>query len=190
MNLLIRIHRKTSFWTLLAGITFAVQVWRWSIADMWIFGTATILLFLESSGLIDGWRFNGLRLREIFYLGFTMFSAAFLYLTKRQDPELAAYFIVLAPLLFITLWNSNPKHERLKKREFKSAVFWSLIGVILGLWEMFALILSNVVHSDAAFPTISELIVPVLDESFARFQFLVLWLGVGYYFASKWRHND
>lgn len=181
-----KIRRITSVWTLLAGATFLVQLYRWSIADMWIFGIATLLLFAESSGVLHNWKFNGFLFNELFLMLFVMVSVVFLYLTPRQDPKLAAYFILITIPILISLWNSNSHHQRLNKGEFKSAVFWSLTFITIGLWELAALVLSKIAHDSSAYPTISELLVPTLDEPFSRLQFLILWLGIGHYFVSKW----
>jgi len=180
------LRRTTSVWTLLAGATFLVQLYRWSIADMWIFGVATLLLFAESSGLLNKWKFNGFLFNEFFLMSFVMVSVVFIYLTPRQDPKLAAYFIFITAPILISLWNSSYRHERLNKREFKSAIFWSCTFITIGLWELAALVLSRIAHNSSAYPTISELLVPTLDEPFSRLQFLILWLGIGHYFVSKW----
>ena len=190
MQILAGIRKRTSLWTLIFGFTFAIQVYRWSIADMLIFGSLTIILAFESSNLPKRWKFNGIEVNEFVAFLVTAAAGIFIYISERQDPELAAAFVLLGLILLLTLWRRKSSTEKLTKREFGHAVYWSIVAGVLGIWEFFALILSRIVHDNQAFPTISELLLPKLDSNLARLIFLIVWLGVGFYFIEKWDHRE
>ena len=65
MQILAGIRKRTSLWTLIFGFTFAIQVYRWSVADMFIFGSLTLILAIESSRISADWKFNGIQVNQI-----------------------------------------------------------------------------------------------------------------------------
>ena len=190
MKLLEKIRERTSLWTLIFAFTFAIQVYRWAVADMIIFGTLTVILAIESSGRTEDWKFNGVQVNEITAFLVIAATGIFIYISERQDPALAVIFILLAFIILLSVWRKKSSAEKLSKREFSHAIYWSVVAGVLGTWEFMALILSRIVHNDRAFPTISELILPKLDGNLPRLIFLIAWLGVGFYFIEKWDHNE
>ena len=190
MQILSKVRERTSLWTLIFAFTFAVQVYRFALADMIIFGALTILLAVESSGKTENWKFNGVQVNQLFATIFTAVAGIFVFTQKRQSVELAIFFIFLAVVLFLAIWRKKPHADKLSKREFAHAIYWSIVAVILGAWEFLALIFSRIVHDDKAFPTISELLLPKLDQNIPRLIFLIGWLGVGYYCIEKWDQNE
>lgn len=184
-----KIQEKTSVWTVVAFIACAVQIYRAAYVDALFFGIAMVLLHLESSGLLNTWKYNGLAINRYGAILFVSTSFLVLYLTKRQDNWLAIYFLVIAPLVLLTLWRNDSSPSELTSLEFSSAVFWSLLLVILALWELVALILAILVNNVATFPTLSELAAPVLDSPLPRKEFIALWLLSGYYIFRKWQRQ-
>ena len=190
MQILASIRKRTSLWTVIFGFTFAIQVYRWALADMVIFGILTLILAIESSRISADWKFNGIQVNQIVAFLITAASGIFMYISERQDPALGFFFSLLALLLLLGIWRRKPGAEKLSKREFGHAIYWSAVAGLLGVWEFLALILSRIVHDDKAFPTISELLLPKLDTSLARLVFLIAWLGVGFYFIEKWDQSE
>ena len=190
MAILTRVREHTSLWTLIFAFTFAIQIYRWAIADMLIFGFLTALLAIEPSKQTKSWKFNGVQVNEITAFLVIAATGVFIYVSERQDPALAAVFVLLAAILLLTIWRKKPSAEKLSKREFGHAIYWSIVAGVLGAWEFLALILSRLVHNDKAFPTISELLLPKLDGNLPRLIFLIIWLGVGFYLIEKWDHNE
>ncbi|MEY4444519.1 MAG: hypothetical protein RL301_598 [Actinomycetota bacterium] len=190
VQFLANIRKRTSLWTLIFGFTFAIQVYRWAIADMVIFGILTLILAIESSSISSNWKFNGIQVNQIVAFLITAASGVFIYLSERQDPALGFFFALLALMLLLGIWRRKSGAEKLTNREFGHAIYWSAVAGVLGVWEFLALILSRIVHNDKAFPTISELLLPKLDSNLARLVFLIVWLGVGYYFIEKWDQSE
>ena len=188
MEFLSKIRKRTSTWTLILAFTFLIQVYRWSVADMVIFGVLTAILFFESAKF--SWKYNGIEVNQTSAAIFAVISSIYLFTSKRQEFSLAGYFLLLAFLTLISIWRAKDDAHKLTKREFASALYWSAIAGLLGLWEFLALVLSRIVKDDKAFPTISELLVPKLDSKFERLQFTLIWLTIGFYFFEKWRKDE
>lgn len=184
------VRRRTSTWTLIFAFTFAIQVYRWSVPDMAIFGFLTLLLAIESSTLVQNWKFDGIRFSQVVGYIFIAALGTYIYISKRQDPGLAAIFVLFAIILLLAVWRKKAQSEKLNKREFAHAIYWSTLAGILGAWEFFALVLSRIAHNDKAFPTISELLLPSLDRPVPKIIFIICWLGFGFYLIEKWDENE
>jgi len=165
-----------------------MQVFRSAYPDAVIFGFFTVLLALESSGLLKSWRFNGVEVKDSVAIVVTFFSAIFIYYSHRQAATLLIYLIGLGLLLFVATWRRANNHEKLSRLQFRSAIYWAIIAVALGLWEFAAMFFSTLAHEDL-FPTLSVIFLPKLESPLVKFQFLALWLGVGLYFFEKWKNR-
>jgi hypothetical protein len=188
MRIIESIRSSTSAWTLIFGFSLAVQIYRWSIPDIAIFGTFTFLLIIDSLNVIHG--FKGIKVRRLFSSIFVLLSAIYLYIAKRQDTLLAIFFILLGGIILLAIWRNKDGRQKLNKREFKSAISWSAFAFVLGMWEFLALLFSNIAHNKKAFPTISEIVIPRLSDNFDKAQFILIWLAIGYYFFNRWRAHE
>lgn len=182
-----KLLEKTSAWSLIAFITFAVQLYRRSYSDAIIFGLALFIIHFESTGIIDSWKFRGIKLSRFHLRIFIGASLLAIYLTNREETTLAIYFLLIAPLIFIFLWDGEPKHEKLNRLEIRSAVYWSFCGVAIATWEVLAIVLSIFFGDKSEFPTLSEIAAPVLSSPIERLQFAFIWLLSGYYIVVKWK---
>ena len=93
--------------------------------------------------------------------------------------------------MFFELWRrNNGERKKMTKREIKSAKGWTLIGVALSIWELTAYVLASISNDDYAYPTISVLISPYVDQLFGRAIFLVFWVAFGFLLLHDWREPE
>ena len=180
---------KISSWSLIFLITFGFQLFRAQYSDAIIFGIATIVMLAHPLQRFR--KFNLPRLsidkRAIWFL--VSFGGLAIAYIPRHHQLLAAIFIALAVLLFLILWNIHDSQEKLNGLEKRSAVFWGFTAISVSLWELGSLVIAKVVHNREAFPTISELVVPVLSTPITRLQFIVIWILIGWLVIRHWRHT-
>lgn len=116
--------------------------------------------------------------------------SAFILLTTfipRSHPLLAILFILLAILLFLSLWGV-PEHVIPKLPNHARSVFiWATLALGIALWELTALVLARISGDDERYPTISELVVPSLDTLLNRLTFACSWLLIGFLVIRHWR---
>lgn len=184
----IQIRAHTSVWTLMFAFTSGMQIFRRAYPDAIIYGAFALLLALESSGLLKRWRFRGVHVNDGAPIFTAIFAGIFIYFSHRQAGNLLVFFIAFGFLLFLVLWRHGDEHEKLSPRQFSNAVYWAILGVALGLWELLAMVFSTLAHDDI-FPTLSVIFVPRIDQPVVKLQFIILWLGFGLYFFEKWRRR-
>lgn len=93
--------------------------------------------------------------------------------------------------MFFELWRrNNGERNKMTKREIKSAKGWMLIGIALSLWELTAYVLASISKDDYAYPTISVLISPYVDQLFGRAIFLFFWVAFGFLLLNDWREPE
>lgn len=177
-----------SWWSVAFAFNLLFQFYRGSLQDIVIFSIALFLIILESTHLLD-WipEFKKLRSSRLnVYL--LILVSIYLLFSKRETPLNIWVFSLLFIFMFVELWRrNNGEQAKMSKKEIKSAKGWSLIGITLSLWELTAYVLASISKDDYAYPTISVLISPYVDQLFGRALFLVFWVAFGFLLLHDWR---
>lgn len=179
---------RISNWTYIFLITFGVQLFRRQYSDAIIFGIATTVLLIQPIQKLHNFSLPRLKLdkRTLWFL-VSFLGLTFAYI-PRHHRLLAILFIALGLFLFLVLWNFQDSYKRLSRLEFSSSIFWSITAIALSLWETMALVIARLKDNNSAYPTISELVVPVLSNPIPRLQFIALWILIGWLVIRHWKH--
>lgn len=179
---------RISSWSLIFIVTFGFQLFRAQYSDAIIFGIASAVMLVQPIQKIHSFRIPRVQIdkRTLWFIAsFVGLAVAYI---PRHHQFLAAIFIALAFLLFISLWNFQDEQIKMNSLERKSAIFWAVTAIAVSCWELAALVIAKVIDNRRAFPTISELVVPVLSSPVARLQFVAMWILVGWLVIRHWRH--
>lgn len=179
--------REVSPWTAIFIVTFFFQLFRKELTDSIIFGAATVIMLLQPVWKLGKRDFPRISLdRRSRWAVATAFGLLAAYI-PRHHPILAALFLALAFLLFLSLWGVSEHAIKSDPVQIKSEIVWAVLALVISLWELTALVLARLSGDDRKYPTISEIIVPALDSPVARLEFAAGWILVGYLVVRHWR---
>ncbi|MEN9715069.1 MAG: hypothetical protein RJA35_536 [Actinomycetota bacterium] len=171
-----------SLWVVAFALCSALQVFRGSVGDEIIFFTGTTVLVLSTT-LLRNNEFPSRFIvteRHVEWSGLVLMIA--LAFTARHSLFDLGIFVLLAPIVIALAWGSKPKPKpMLTKRDRTTRFVWSAWAIAMCLWEFGANILGQLFGGDKAFPTISVLVDPLLDQQVGQAGFVVVWLALGFY---------
>lgn len=174
-----------SLWIAVFLINFLFQLYRGFDPDLIYFGSALILILLESVGFLN-WipNFKIIRKISLFLLPIISFSVIF---TPRESTVGRLLFYLLFIMMFFALWRSNSGDEStLSKREINLARSVSAILIFICFWEILMFIMARIFDDGWLYPTLSELIVPHLDGYLGRSIFVIFWCALGLFIIRDW----
>lgn len=175
-----------SIWTVIFSLATVFQMYRGALSDVLIFGTITFLLAIQRSKKIKNFslpfRFS-LTPRVIF---FVVASGLFLYVTPRQSPYMAFWFLASAPLVAaVAVSHDEPQNAPEHKDARRAEILWSIWAIAMTLAEFVAYLLSRLLHNEKAYPTISVLIQHDFNGGVMKALFIALWLPTGIWLLSQ-----
>lgn len=172
-----KLHRA-SLWIWAFLINLALQIFRGSWSDTIIFSIFTIALIYASRtkrnvALLHEAKFPWI-VESALALGFLLLVIPW------HTSILIWLFAVLIIVVCVLVWSREhtermPRTKRMKRAEFT----WVVLAVLLAIWEFGANILGIQNNTLYEYPTISILVVPMLDSIFGKVTFVVLWLAMG-----------
>jgi hypothetical protein len=180
-----------SWWSAAFSVNLLFQFYRGSLQDIIIFSIALLLIILESTHVLDGIpEKKSLRSSKLNYL--ILISVGIYLLNSERGATLNIWiFTFLFIFMFVDLWRrENGEQRKLKANEIKSAKGLAVIGIALSIWELTAYVLASIYKDDYAFPTISVLISPYVDQLHGRAIFLVFWIAFGFVLLIDWREPE
>ena len=170
----------TNPWVWVFFITYALQIFRGSPIDTMIFGTSTLLVWLDAAGFVK----KSLRERPkvsnstiAIALGLLGIALSFF---PRHSYFHGAVMLALLPVALYLVWyrDRGPK-EKADPLMARTKVVWVIICVALCIWEFAANIQGQLENNLYSHPTISILMDPFMDSTFGQSIFVVLWLLLG-----------
>jgi hypothetical protein len=179
--------KKISPWTAIFLITFLFQLYRRELVDSIIFGAATLIMLLQPVLKLTTHSFPLLRLRKRYLWGATMSLALLAGAIPRHHGLLAALFIALAGVLFLSLWGVSEHQVKFERVQIRSSIVWAAIALIISLWELTALVLARLSGNDLKYPTISVVVIPNIDTFATRLEFAAGWIFIGFIVVRHWR---
>lgn len=170
--------RHLSLWVWAFLINLGLQVFRGSLGDTVIFSIFSVILILASITKSNLKWLQNLRFRYVSELALVI--AALLLIVPWHTGVMTALFIATLLGCMVLIWSREhteraPRTKRIKRAE----LLWVVWAVGLALWEFGANLLGIFNKNLYQFPTISILVVPMLDSSAGQTVFVGLWMLIG-----------
>jgi hypothetical protein len=169
-------------WVWVFFVTLALQIFRGSPIDTMIFGSSTVLIWLDAVGFLK----KSLRERpkvsnSTIAIVVAMYGIS-LSVFPRHSYEHGALVLSILPIALWLVWyrDRGPK-ERPDPLMAKTKVVWIVLCIAICIWEFAANIQGQLENNLYSHPTISILMDPFMDSTFGKSIFAVIWLlaGVG-----------
>jgi hypothetical protein len=169
-------------WVIIFVIMALFHIWRESWQDVAIFGISALVILTQVFGLTKVGFSAQPKLSLWTIAPVVALSAIVLYISPRHGLEnfLVLIFFILVGIALI-MYKDAARQYPAKITIRRSRLYWSLWAIGFALNELFAYVASKLTGSLEAFPTISVILDPVLDEPLGRAVFVALWLTAGIY---------
>lgn len=195
-------------WVLVLVAVGAVQAVRAQWVDAALFLAVATALALDAAGVFDGLRrriaartaksdaATGVRTapgrlaRAAAWAGIVL-AAVVLVSATRHGPVAGLVALVLGVLAVVIAWTPappsmpNPPRRGARRR---AAVLWASVVVAAAVWELATFVIGRIappVRPD--FPSVSEIVDPILDQPIGRAVFVAVWLGLGGFLLTRAR---
>ena len=169
-------------WVLVFVGTAIFHIWRGSLEDILIFGGAAALILSQVLGLTGIGLSRQPKVSSWLIGAFILASALILYFSPRHSLLNLVTLLIFIPIGIFLLMYRDPVSQMPPRPQVLTArLVWGVWAVCFALIELVAYVGSKLTGDLGSFPTISVLLDPVLDESFGRAIFVVLWLMAGVY---------
>lgn len=170
----------TNPWVWVYAVTTGLQVFRGSPIDTLIFGSSTLVVWLDAAGFFKK------SLHERPTIGNALIALVMLVLGitlsffPRHTYLHGAVLIAILPVALYLVWHRDrgPK-EKADPMMVRTKAIWMVLCLLLCAWEFAANIMGQLANSLYTHPTISVLIDPFLDTTIGQTVFVVLWLFLG-----------
>lgn len=195
-------------WVLVLVAVGAVQAVRAQWVDAALFLAVATALALDAVGVIDGLRRRvgarsatldaaaGVRttpgrLARTAAWAVLVLAAVVLVAATRHGPVAGLVAIVLGVLAVAIAWTPappsvpNPPRRGARRR---AAVLWASVVVAAAVWELATFIGGRIAPPvRPEFPSVSEIVDPLLDQPAGRAVFVAVWLGLGGFLLTRAR---
>ena len=170
----------TNPWVWAFLVTTSLQVFRGSPIDTLIFGSSTLIVWLDSAGFFKRNLRERPKVRNSLIAVVMMVLGITLSFFPRHTYLHGGILIAILPVALYLAWyrDSGPK-EVADPMMQRTKSIWRVLCLILCAWEFAANILGQLAHSLTSHPTISVLIDPFLDNTVGQTIFVILWLFLG-----------
>lgn len=179
-------------WLVVMFIMASFQTWRGAIVDGVLFYTVVVLLLTDR---IVGERWVALRrLRTLprwaVWSGGGL-AAVVLTVAPRHGTIVFVVMVAIGIGMLALAWGGRSRLAHLDSVALRrSARTWGALGVGLCLWEAIAFVLSVTLPGGVeAYPTVSVLLDPVLQNILGQGLFVALWLLAGVGLITIWRRS-
>lgn len=147
-------------------------------SDAIIFAIFTLIEIASWRGWLPTFTFSP-RLNPWLVRGVLVAAFAIMFLTPRNGPLDVFLLLSLAPIAIAAV---NFKDAAIKSPKFviRSRIIWLTLIMSMAVVELVAYIVANILQDDKNWPTVSVLVLPVLDSPIGRTIFMVIWVGAGW----------
>lgn len=171
-------------WVAILILTGGFQIYRGAPVDGAVFLAMAGALILDLAGILPEWRKTEWRPSRIILIGVLGAAAVVLAVTPRRGIGDGIAIAVSGILVFLVAWpqRATPAggHEGSvwTPRMRRAATLWACVGIAICLWELTMFFLGAYVDRDA-FPALSDLLDPLLNNPIGRILFAAAWLVGG-----------
>lgn len=175
-----RTKPSVNLWVLVFIGTALFHVWRGSIEDAYIFGSASILMLSQVMGFTE-FGFQRKPQLSIWVIAILVVAVAtVLYLFPPHSMPNAFTLLALLPAGIALIFYVDPKqHPKPTLSVTRARLSWGLWAFLFAVIELIAFIGGFLTNDDNSFPTISIILDPVLETQLGRAVFVALWLMAG-----------
>ena len=169
-----------NLWVLVFIGTAFFHIWRGSVEDAYIFGTASILMLSQVMGFTK-FGFKRKPQLSIWVIAILVIAvAAVLYLSAPHSIANALTLLALLPAGIALIFYVDAKQHPAPTIQVRRArLSWGLWAFMFAVIELVAFIGGFLTNDDDTFPTISIILDPVLETQLGRAVFVALWLMAG-----------
>lgn len=171
-------------WILILVLTGFFQLYRGdAITDGVVFLAMAVALIVGETGLLS--RLDGrlIKPRRIVVAIALAIDAGTLVFTPRHGMFDGIVIAITGVLVFLVAWPNEPASgdapEPWTPRMTRAAIAWAILGLAFVLWELAMYFLGYGQDGRTAFPALSDLLDPILDNPIGRALGAAAWLAGG-----------
>ena len=172
-------------WVAILILTGGFQIYRGAPVDGAVFLAMAGALILDLAGILPEPQTTEWRPSRIILIGVLGAAAVVLALTPRHGIGDGIAIAVSGILVFLVAWpqrdapaGSDEPGNVWTPRMRRAATLWACVGIAVCLWELTMFFLGAYVDR-SAFPALSDLLDPLLDQPIGRILFAAGWLVGG-----------
>jgi hypothetical protein len=170
----------TNPWVWVFLVTTSLQVFRGSPIDTLIFGSSTLIVWLDASGFFRKSVQDQPKVSNaLITIAMLMLGLILSFFPRHTYLHGAILFVILPFALYLTWYKDKGPKEVADPIMQRTKSIWRVLCLVLCVWEFAANILGQLNNSLTSHPTISVLIDPFLDTTIGQTIFVVLWLFLG-----------
>lgn len=168
-------------WLAIAAITAAVQFIRGAWIDGVFFVAAVLALALDRLGTFPAVLSRGRRLPVAVVVPVVLVLLVVLTFAPMHGIVAGVTVVSIGVVVLALAWPDRPRTGgRWSPGIRRSAVAWSVVGVVTCLWELAMFLVGTFAPSARAeFPALSDLLDAVVIGPLGQGVFAALWLGLG-----------
>jgi hypothetical protein len=175
-----RVSWPVAAWVAILILTGGFQIYRGAPVDGAVFLAMAGALILDLAGILPEPRTTEWRPSRIILIGVLGAAAVVLALTPRHGIGDGIAIAISGILVFLVAWpqRAAPAGSAWTPRMRRTATLWAGVGIAICLWELTMFFLGAYVDRNA-FPALSDLLDPLLDQPIGRILFAAGWLVGG-----------
>lgn len=180
----------TNPWVWVFLVTTSLQVFRGSPIDTLIFGSSTLVVWLDAAGFFKKSLQERPKVSNALIAIVMLVLGLSLSFFPRHTYLHGSIMIGILPVALYLVWHKDhgPK-DKPDKMMARTKLVWMILSLTLCVWEFAANIQGQLENSLYTHPTISVLIDPFLDQTVGQTVFVVLWLFMGVGIMRIWRRK-
>ena len=180
----------TTPWVWAFFVTTSLQVFRGSPIDTLIFGSSTLIVWLDAAGFFKKSIQDQPKVSNaLITIVMLMLGLVLSFFPRHTYLHGAILFLILPFALYLAWYKDNGPKELADPMMQRTKSVWRALCLVLCVWEFGANILGQLANSLTSHPTISVLIDPFLDVVAGQTIFVVLWLFLGLGLLRIWGRN-
>ncbi len=178
-------------WITILVLTGAFQFYRAAVPDGIVFLSLALALIVGRTPLLRRFDHYEWQPRRVLVVIALAVAAAVLILTPRHGIADGVVLVASGILVFVVAWPDPPERTEADPtwtpRLTRSAIAWAILGIVFCLWELGMYFLGYNQAGRTAYPALSDLLDPILNNPIGRTFFVVAWLAGGVALARRGR---
>lgn len=170
-------------WITILILTGSFQFYRGAVADGVVFLAMGLALIVGETGILSRLDGKALRPRRLVVAIVLAIDAIVVVLTPRHGYADGIVIAASGALVFLVAWPNEPETDQAKEtwspRLTRAAVAWAILGIAFCFWELAMYFLGYGQDGRTAFPALSDILDPVLNNPIGRFLGAAAWLAGG-----------
>jgi hypothetical protein len=168
-------------WIAILVLTGSFQLYRQAIADAVVFLGLGVALVIGETGIFARLDGKAIRPRRVVVGAILAADALVLIFTPRHGIADGVALAVSGVFVFLVAWPNEAASERASwtPRLTRSAIAWAILGIAFCIWELTMYFLGYGEDGRTAFPALSDILDPLLNNPIGRVVGVAAWLAGG-----------